>query len=169
MKKQAQIILSLVGVVATALITQNLFIAKMNEKDRAVASFGERNSQEQIKWEQNLARDLSAQGAQAQLPTQVSWQDVLVYEVLKGQYQVSFKQGTLDKVILQDNQEGVQIDTEKFMKEFAPKIKKFSKFEIKKGEGPQEIIELQDSLGQSAGSFNFIKNDQGRVTEITVQ
>lgn len=141
----------------------------MNDNERGVASFGERNSVEQIKWEQNLARDLAEGKVKTQMPSQLSWQDVLVYEYLRGQYNISMKQGQIEKITLQEQQEGFAIDIYQFMKEYGPKLKKYSKFEIKKTDAKQDVVELLDASGHDAGAFLFNRNDQGRVTEIVVQ
>lgn len=169
MTKPNKIFTSLVGVIAIAFTTHYFFVSHIEDNDREVASFGERNSVDQIKWEQNLARDLAAGKVKTQLPSQVSWQDVFVYEFLRGQYNISMKQGQIEKITLQDQQEGSVIDINQFMKDYGSKIKNFTKFEVKKIDAKQEIVELTDSSGGNAGAFLFNRNDQGRVVEITVQ
>lgn len=164
-----KIFVALVGVIAIAFATHYFFVKNIEDKEREVASFGERNSAEQIKWEQNLARDLSAGKVKTQLGSQVSWQDVFVYEFLRGQYNVSVKQGQIDRITLQEQHQGFAIDVNQFMKDYGSKIKNFSKFEVKKVDPQQDIVELIDASGHDAGAFLFNRNDQGRVTEIVVQ
>lgn len=166
-----RIILSLAFVIAIAFLTHYFFINNIDHQQdgREVASFGERNSAGQIKWEQNLAKDLSEGKNRPQLPAQVSWQDVFVYEFLRGQYNISVKQGQIEKITLQDQQQGFSIDMNKFMSDYGPKIKKYSRFEIKKINDQSDVVELKDVTGQNAGSFLFNKNDQGHVVEIVVQ
>lgn len=169
MRKPNKIFLSLVAVIAIAFATHYFFVNHIEENDREVASFGERNSVEQIKWEQNLARDLAAGKVKTQLPSQVSWQDVFVYEFLRGQYNISLKEGQIDRITLQDQQEGFAIDVNQFMKDYGSKIKKFSKFEVKKVDAKQDIVELSDASGHDAGAILINRNDLGRVTEIVIQ
>lgn len=169
MKNSNKIFLSLVCVIAIAFCTHYFFVNHMNDNERGVASFGERNSVEQIKWEQNLARDLAEGKVKTQMPSQLSWQDVLVYEYLRGQYNISMKQGQIEKITLQEQHEGFAIDIDQFMKEYGPKLKNYSKFEIKKTDAKQDVVELLDASGHDAGAFLFNRNDQGRVTEIVVQ
>lgn len=169
MKRPNKIFLSLVAVIAIAFATHYFFVSHIEENDREVASFGERNSAEQIKWEQNLARDLAAGKVKTQLGSQVSWQDVFVYEFLRGQYNISLKQGQIDRITLQEQHEGFAIDVNQFMKDYGSKIKNYSKFEIKKIDPKKDVVELTDSSGHDAGAFLFNRNDQGRVTEIVVQ
>lgn len=169
MTKPNKIFLSLAGVIAIAFTTHYFFVSHIEENDREVASFGERNSVEQIKWEHNLARDLAAGKVKTQPPSQISWQDVFVYEFLRGQYDVSVKQGQIEKITLQNQHEGFAIDINQFMKDYGSKMKNYSKFEVKKIDGKQDIVELHDASGHDAGAFLFNRNDQGRVTEIVVQ
>jgi len=164
-----KIFISLVGVIAIAFATHYFFVSNIEEKDREVASFGERNSVDQIKWEHNLARDLAAGKVKTQLPSQVSWQDVFVYEFLRGQYNISLQQGQIDRITLQDQHEGFAIDVNQFMKDYGSKMKNFTKFEVKKIDAKQDIVELIDASGHDAGAFLFNRNDQGRVAEIVVQ
>lgn len=169
MTKPNKIFVALVGVIAIAFATHYFFVQHIEENDREVASFGERNSAEQIKWEQSLARDLATGKVKTQLASQVSWQDIFVYEFLRGQYNISVKQGQIDRITLQEQHEGFAIDVNQFMKDYGSKIKNFSKFEIKKIDSKQDIVELLDASGSNAGTFLFNRNDQGRVTEIVVQ
>lgn len=169
MTKPNKIFVSLVGVIAVAFATHYFFVKHIEEQDRDVASFGERNSVDQIKWEQNLARDLAEGKVKTQLSSQVSWQDVFVYEFLRGQYNISLKQGQIDRITLQEQHEGFAIDVNQFMKDYGAKIKNYSKYEVKKIDAKQDVIVLQDASGHDAGAFLFNRNDQGRVTEIVVQ
>jgi hypothetical protein len=169
MKNTQKIILSFGFVVTTAFLTHYLFVERIESKDRGIASFGERNSVDQIKWEHNLARDLAAGKVKTQPPSQVSWQDVFVYEFLRGQYDVSVKQGQIEKITLQNQHEGFSIDINQFMKDYGSKMKNYSKFQVKKIDAKQEVVELHDASGHDAGAFLFNRNDQGRVVEIVVQ
>ena len=164
-----KILLSLAFVIGTAFVTQQFFVSRLQEKDREVASYGERNSVQQIKWEQNLAKDLSSGKVKTQMPSQLSWQDVFVYEFLRGQYNLTLRQGHIEKITLQDQQEGFSIDEHQFMSDYGQKMKIYSKYDIKKIDDKSDLVELKDAAGQSAGSFLFNRNDQGRVTEIVVQ
>ena len=168
MTKPNKIFVSLVGIIAIAFTTHYFFVSHIEDSERGVASFGERNSVDQIKWEHNLARDLAAGKVKTQLSSTVSWQDVFVYEFLRGQYNVSVKQGQIEKITLQDQQEGFVIDINQFMKDYGPKMKNFSKFEVKRVDAKQDVVELVDASGSRAGAFLFNRNDQGRVTEIVI-
>lgn len=169
MKKPNQVFVSLVAVIVIAFVTHYFFVQHIEENDREVASFGERNSVEQIKWEQNLARDLAAGKVKTQLSAQVSWQDVFLYEFLRGQYNVALKEGQIERITLQGQQEGFAIDIAQFMNEYGSKIRTFTKFEIKKIDEKQDVVQLKNASGQDVGAFLFSRNDLGRVIEIIVK
>lgn len=169
MTKPNKIFVSLVGVITIAFTTHYFFVSHIEENDREVASFGERNSVDQIKWEHSLARDLAAGKVKTQLSSEVSWQDVFVYEFLRGQYNISVKQGQIEKITLQDQQEGFVIDINQFMKDYGSKMKNFTKFEVRQVDAKQDVVELKDASGAGAGAFLINRNDQGRVVEIVVQ
>lgn len=164
-----KVIQSLAFVILIAFVTHYFFVSQIQSKDRDVASYGERNSVEQIQWEQNLAKDLAEGKMKALMPSKVSWQDVFFYEFLKGQYNISMSKGVVEKISLQNQQEGVEINISEFMSVFGPKFKNYSKFQTIKNSNNSETVELQDSSGQSAGQFLFQRNDQGRVVEIVIQ
>jgi len=169
MKNSIKVSGSVVFVILIAFSTYHFFISKIESRERQVASFGERNSIQQIKWEQNLAKDIASQDTNAKIPVTVSWQDTFVYEYLKGQYTVSMNQGNIQSVKLQGQKTGLALDVSKFMNQYARNMKNFAKYEIKNVGPSSEKVELKDQKGQSAGSFLFNKNDQGLVTEIIVE
>jgi len=169
MKKSFKVFGSVLFVILIAFTTYHFFISNIAVRERQVASLGERNSVHQIKWEQNLAKDISSQQTIAQLPINVSWQDAFVYEYLKGQYTVEMSQGVIQSVKLQGQQQGLALSIEKFMSKYAPNIKNFAQFEVKNVNSTTDKVELKDQQGNDAGAFLFNKNDQGLVTEIIIQ
>ena len=176
MKNSNQIIVSLLFVVGIAFSTHYFFIGQMknqnSDSDRGLASFGERNSSGQIKWEQNVAQEISSDlenQNQLQKPTLMGWQDKLVYEFLRGKYNVEIKQGSIEKLTLQDQESGIELNVDQFMKSYGAQLKKFTKYELRKIDDQNEQVELFDQSGQASGIISFTKNDQGLVTEIKIQ
>lgn len=176
MKNSNQIIVSMLFVVGIAFSTHYFFIGQMKDQnsdsDRGLASFGERNSSGQIKWEQNVAQEISSDlenQNQLQKPTLMGWQDKLVYEFLRGKYNVEIKQGFIEKLTLQDQESGIELNVDQFMKSYGAQLKSFKQYELKKIDALNENIELYDQSGQSAGLISITKDDQGRVVTITIQ
>jgi len=161
---------SLLFVIATAFISYQFFISKLQAKDRQVASFGERNSSDQIKWEQNVAQELSnADAISVQTPTKINWQDSFLYEYLRGQYTISLKKGSIYSIKVQDQKLGLKLDISAFMSAYARNMKEFSDYEVKVIDAKTDQVDLKDRAGQLTGHFIFTKDDQGLVTEITVK
>ncbi|MFN3455686.1 MAG: hypothetical protein ACK41T_12070 [Pseudobdellovibrio sp.] len=170
MKNSNKIIYSLIFVLIIAFCTNYFFVSRIQaNQDRGVASFGERSSIHQIKWEQKLAKDISSGKMRMQMPTQVSWQDVLVYEYLRGQYNVSLQDGYIEKITVQNADAGLVIDVNQFMSEYGKKIKNYSSYEVKNLNKQTDVVELRDEQGSSAGEFQFNKDSDGRVTSINIQ
>jgi hypothetical protein len=170
MKNTQKIILSFVFVLATAFITHYFFVQKIESEDsnRDVASFGERNSSPQIKWEQKVADELSESNA-TQSAVKPNWQDLLVYEYLSGQYDVVVKQGQIEKMNLQPSMSGVVFKTQDFIERYAKKIKTFASYKIDSSQSKNEIVMLFDQQGNSAGSIQIDRNDKGLVQSISIQ
>ena len=176
MKNSKQIIVSMLFVVGIAFSTHYFFISQMetqnSDSDRGLASFGERNSSGQIKWEQNVAKEISSDlesQNQLQKPTLMGWQDKLVYEFLRGKYNVEIKQGFIEKLTLQDQENGIELNVDQFMKTYGSQLKNYKQYELKKVDALNENIELYDQSGQAAGLISITKDDQGRVVTITIQ
>ena len=170
MKNTYKVTGSVFFIIATAFTSYHFFISKIESKERQVASFGERNSAHQIKWEQNLASELaSADSLSVQTPTKINWQDSFLYEYLRGQYTISLKKGSIYSIKVQNQKQGLKLDLKTFMSEYAKNIKDYSDYEIKSVDAKTDEIDLKDKSGGSAGAFVFSKDDQGLVTEITVK
>ena len=168
MKNTQRIILSFVFVLGIAFFTHFFFVQRIENQNRDVASFGERNSSGQIKWEQKVAEELAGTGS-VQGSQKLSWHDALVYEYLAGQYSVDIKQGHIQKLELQGQMDGVRFTTKEFIDKFGPKIKNYSQYKINQLDQTTEKVELVDSVGHPAGAFVIQRNDQGRVQSISVQ
>ncbi len=168
MKNTQRIILSFVFVLGIAFLTHFFFVQRVENQNRGVASFGERNSTGQIKWEHKVAEELAQQN-QFQGSQKVSWHDSLVYEYLAGQYNIDIKQGQIQRLELQGQMDGVRFKTEEFVEKYGPKMKNYAKFKINKVDALTEKVELTDASGAAAGSFVIQRNDQGRVQAISIQ
>lgn len=172
MKNTQKILLSFLFVVGTAFLTHYFFVQRIESKDkgdnRDVASFGERNSMSQIKWEQTLADDL-ATSTTTQTSVKPSWHDLLVYEYLSGQYDVVVKQGQIEKLKLQPAMNGVKFQTSEFVEKYGRKIKNFATYKLDSADKKNETVQFFDQQGASAGLIKIERNDDGLVQNITVQ
>ncbi|MBC7752907.1 MAG: hypothetical protein H7Z71_01635 [Moraxellaceae bacterium] len=164
-----KIILSLVAIVATAFLTHHFFISRLDNSDREVAAFSERNNAGQIKWEHQVAGELASNKDKIQASVKPNWQDQLAYEFFKGQYDISAESGQIQKISLQKSADGVTFSADQFMEKFGHQIKNYSTYKKNQTDGKTEIIDLFDNSGLLAGSFHIIRNDDGRVVEFVVK
>ena len=165
-----KIILSLSLVVVTAFLTHQFYILKLNKNEagRDLATFSERNSDQQIKWEQNIAQELSNSKEHVQMAVKPNWQDQMSFEFLQGQYDVVSAHGQIQKLILQSAKSGVVFDSKDFMSQFGPQIKFYESYQISKNLN-RETVSLYDKVGQSAGSLEITRDEKGHVTEVLIK
>ncbi len=168
MKNSQKIILSFVFVLVTAFLTHYFFVQRVESKDRDIASFGERNSTPQIKWEQKVAEEL-ANSAGTQVSAKPNWHDLLVYEYLSGQYNVSVKQGHIEKLELQPSMTGVKIKTKDFVEKYGRQMKTFANYKIESENPQSELVLFFDQQGGRAGVMRIERNDKGLVQNISIQ
>ena len=173
MKNAQKIILSFIFVLSTAFITHYFFVQRIDAKatgaDRDLASFAERNSAPQIRWEQKIADELSESASTQAAVTKPSWHDLLVYEYLSGQYDIVVKQGQIEALRLQPSMTGVQFKTTEFIEKYVHKMKKFATYKIQTSDQNNQNIELFDLSGSTAGHIQIQRNDDGLVQNILIQ
>lgn len=164
-----KIILSLIVVLATAFLTHFFFISKLDNSQREVAAFSERNNAGQIKWEHKVAEELSVNKDKIQTSVKPNWQDQLAYEFFMGQYDISTESGQIQKISLQKTMNGVSFSADQFIEKFGHQLKDFSTYKKNQADDKTEIIDLFDQSGLLAGTFQIIRNDEGKVVEFIVK
>lgn len=164
-----KIILSLVAILVTAFLTHHFFISKLNDSDRDVAAFSERNNANQIKWEHAVAEDLSKNKEGLQNSIKPNWQDQLAYEFFRGQYDISVNDGQIQKISLQKSMNGVTFTAEQFLEKFGHQMKDFATFKKNQIDAKTESISLYNGSGAVAGTFEIVRNEDGRVIEFIVR
>jgi hypothetical protein len=173
MKNTQKIILSFVFMLSTAFLTHYFFVKRLDsqssESGRDLASFAERNSVPQIKWEQSVAEELSNSTTTQAAVTKPNWQDLLVYEYLSGHYDVIVRQGQIEALTLQSAMSGVRFQTKDFIEKYGHKIKNFTKYEIQRAAGNNEHVFLFDQSGGPAGLVQIQRDDKGLVQSIQIQ
>lgn len=172
MKNTQKIILSFAFVLGIAFFTHYFFVQRIETKengtDRDVASFGERNSGPQIKWEQKIAEELS-DSKTTQASVKPNWHDLLVYEYLSGQYDISVHQGRIEKMQLQSTMSGVKFMTKDFIEKYGRKMKNFVTYKIDSENAHLEVVRLYDQQGADAGTVKIERSDEGLVQNILIQ
>ena len=166
MKQNIKFLMFACGSIVMAAVTFNLS-KKMNiSNGRDVASFTERDSSHQINWEQNLAKELS-NGKQASLPTmKIGWKDEMMFEFFKGQYAFHyFPNGEIQKIKLQNSQEGILFNSEDFFKKFAPSLNANSQFKVISDTSNKTLIEFNLVSGKSR-QMTIEKNANGHAVEV---
>lgn len=173
MKNTQKIILSFAFVLCTAFVTHFFFVQRIASKDvdsgRDVASFGERNSSPQIKWEQSIADELSNSTTTQTAVTRPNWHDLLVYEYLSGQYDVVVGQGHIEAFKLQPSMAGVKFQTKDFIEKYGRKMKTFATYKIQRTADNNEQVQLFDQSGGSAGIVQIQRDDKGLVQNISIR
>lgn len=164
-----KIILSLALVVVSAFLTHYFFINKLESTDnRGVAAFSERNNAQQIKWEHQVAEELADNKAQVQVAVRPNWQDQLAYEFFMGQYDITFDRGQIQKISLQKSMNGVSFTADQFMEKFGRQMKDFASYKKTQSDSKTENINLYDKAGTAVGGFQIIRDENGKVTEFTI-
>lgn len=165
-----KIILSLILITGSAFLTHYLFISKLDNSDnREVAAFSERNNANQIKWEHEVAEELAQNKAPVQAAVKPNWQDQLAHEFFMGQYDISTSNGRIQKISLQKSMNGVSFSASQFVEKFGHQIKDFASYKTNQLDERTENIDLYDQSGIVAGTFQIVRNDQGRVVEFIVK
>lgn len=161
--------LSLV-ILGAVLVNEFVIKSAAADQDRQVASFGERFEPNQIKWEQELANEISKDSnAKTVLATKPNSRDKLLFEIFEGRYEAQMNQGKINKIALLPNQAPVEITTTDFMKEYAPEMKEFHTYEIANTINSTSTVNLKNSKGDVIGNLQINRDDKGRVLSIEVQ
>lgn len=165
-------LLSLIAVVLGAVLVNEL-VLKDNLSDdvnRKVASFGERNEPEQIKWEQELAQtvsqDTNGSSRVAKKPTKV---DRLMFEMLEGKYEAELNQGVVSRLIVQRNQTPITMDTESFLKSYGSILRSYDHYESSRLDPLHESIKLKNKSGENVGQFIIERDSSNRIVAIDVK
>lgn len=170
MEQKKLTVLTLFVVVAGAVAINEFIIHNSNfEQNREVASFGERNEPEQIKWEQELAKTVSQETGKTLLGAKPSLNEKFLFETLEGKYQASFLNGNILKISLLPNQSALELNTENLIQKYSSLFKGAKTFEKSNSSASAENIILKNSEGKSIGTAVIMRNDQGRVTQIEIQ
>lgn len=164
-----KITLSLVFVIAIAALTQYVVTQKFSEAghDRNVANLSERNNNSQIRWEQQIADELSSQSIQAAQRPNI--QDQLLYEFFMGQYNLNVEGGTVKRIVLQENMQGVSFDVNQFVKLYGSAFKDYKTYSVDGDKNGDQEVKLYGQAGDVVGKFHIKHNSQGRVQEVTIE
>lgn len=161
----------MIAVVASAILV-NEFVLKDNSMDsgRQMASFGERNEPDQIRWEQELAKSVSqdAQGTSmvGKKPSRI---DRLMFEMLEGKYEAELNRGVVSRLVIQRNQTPVQLNTETFMKNYGSVLRNFDRYEVSLLDPLHENVILKNKNGENVGQFVIERDSLNRVVGIDVK
>lgn len=164
-----KITLSLVFVIAIAALTQYVVTQKFSEsgRDRNIANLSERNNNVQIKWEQQIADELSSQSIQAAQRPNI--QDQLLYEFFMGQYNLNVEAGVVKAIVLQANMQGVSFDANQFVKLYGSAFKDYKTYSVDNAKNGDQEVKLYGQSGDVVGKFYIKHNSDGRVQEVTIE
>ncbi|MBC7467158.1 MAG: hypothetical protein H7256_14305 [Bdellovibrio sp.] len=157
-------------IVASVLVNELVLKATSSDKDRDVASFGERFEPSQIKWEQELASSISKDDkAKTVLATKPNLQDRLLFQILEGRYEAQALNGKIHKFSLLPNQSPLEINTTDFMKEYSAVSKDFDIYDVEATNASTDSVKLKKKSGEVVGNLVINRDDKGRVIAIEVQ
>jgi len=171
MNQKKLTIMTLIVVVAGAVLVNEFVIRGSNhDKDREVASFGERFAPEQIKWEQELANTVSKEtNGKTVVAARPSQNEKFLFEALEGKYESTVVDGKLLKISLIQNSLPLELNTDDLIKKYSSVFKGASSFEKSTAGNGTESVLLKNSDGKSIGNATIHRNNEGRVLEIEIQ
>lgn len=156
--------------IASVVVNELVLKATSNDKDRDVASFGERFEPSQIKWEQELANTISKDSAaKTVLGIKPNPQDKLLFEIFEGRYQAQMNGSRINKISLLPNQSPLEIKTADFIKEYAALSKDFDVYEMAQSTALKESVNLKKKSGETVGNLVINRDEKGRVVSVEVQ
>lgn len=162
---------SILAVVLGAVAVNELVLKSTSaDQNRQLASSAQRFEPEQIKWEQELAKTISADSkAKTVLGSKPSAQDRMIFETFEGRYQAQVNLGKINKITLLPNQDPIELKTDRFLQQYSASLKEFSTYEEKPAVGGVNAIDLKDKAGAIVGHVLISRDDKGRVLSIEVQ
>lgn len=147
---------------------QVFVLAMKSSGDREIANFLDRNSSEQINWEQQRALEISKTDLISQ-PESPTWIDRLAFEYLAGKYNLKIENGQLLKIELKESVLGERFDTQEFLDKFGVELSPFSTFKITHIDSNIEVADLFNKQGARVSSVRFKRDSDGRVTQISIE
>ena len=171
MKQKTTSILAMgLVIVASVVVNELVLKATKTDKDRDVASFGERFEPNQIKWEQELANTIAKDSSgKTILALKPNPQDKLLFEVFEGHYEASVTNGKINKISLLANQTPLEINTNEFMKRYSAVMKNFDMYEMAESTAAFDSVKLKSKSGEIVGNLVINRDDKGRVLSVEVQ
>ena len=169
-QKKLTIITLLVVIAGAVLVNEFIIRAGNKDKDREVASFGERFAPEQIKWEQELAhtvaKDSSGKTVVGAKPSQ---NEKFLFEALEGKYEAQVVDGKLLKISVIQSMLPLELNTDELLKKYSGVFKGASGFEKSAVDAQTEAVLLKNADGKSIGNVTIRRNGEGRVLNIEIQ
>lgn len=164
-------VITLLVVVAGAVSINEIVIRNANkEQNREVASFGERFVPEQIKWEQELAKTVAKEAhGKTLFADRPSISEKFLFEALEGKYQAQVVDGKLLKIVVMQNQEGVNLNTQVALKKYAAVFKGATDFETSQTDASTENVVLKNASGNKIGNVTIHRNSEGRLLDLEIQ
>jgi hypothetical protein len=157
-------------VVAAVVVNELVLKATSSDKDRDVASFGERFEPSQIKWEHELAATISKDDkAKTILALKPNSEDKLLFQILEGRYEAKVVDGKIHRISVLPNQTPVDMKTVDFMKEYAAVMKNFDIYEMTQTSALADSVNLKKKSGEVVGNLVINRDDKGRVVSVEVQ
>jgi hypothetical protein len=169
-QKKLTIITLLVVITGAVLINEFVVRAGVKDKDREVASFGERYAPEQIKWEQELAATVAKESnGKTVVGAKPSQNEKFLFEALEGKYEAHVVDGRLLKISVLQNMLPLELNTDDLVKKYAGVFKGAKDFEKSTVDSQTEAVLLKNGDGKTIGNVTIVRNAEGRVLSISIQ
>ena len=152
------------------MVNEFIIRAGTKDKDREVASLGERFAPEQIKWEQELASAVAKDAnSKTLIGARPSLNEKFLFEALEGKYEAQVVDGKLLKISLIQNMLPLELSTADLLKKYSGVFKGAKDFERSTVDNSTESVLLKNADGKSIGNVTIRRDTEGRVLNIEIQ
>lgn len=156
-------------IAASAFVANQFFVKSLKtENSREIANIFERNSADQISWENRRALELSKEDLVSKTE-KPSWIDELAFEYLAGKYDLKQRDGSVTEINLKENVLGQRFDTQQFLDQYAHRMIEFKNFKITHIDSNVEVADLFSDQGVRVGSMTIKRDSDSRVMTIKVE
>lgn len=180
-EQKSVVVISLASVVLVAVFVNQWVVSKAEQSgglqgNRGIASYAPTNSVQEVKWEHELAKQLSvdesasAASALAEKPT---LRDELIFGYLEGKYGMKVMQGRIHSLEFIDAQAGEQplIISNKaaFLNNFSSAFGvEFTEVSLKSNTEQEQVYNLIADDKTIVGEAHFSLDDSGRVLAVKI-
>jgi hypothetical protein len=180
-EQKSALVVSLASVVLVAVFVNQWVVSKAEENgglqgNRGLASYAPANSMKEVKWEHELAKQLSvdeSSAAASALAEKPTLRDELIFGYLEGKYGMKVLQGRIRSLEFIDAQAGEQplsiSNKASFLNNFAAAFGvEFQEVSLKSNTEQEQVYNLIAADKTIVGEAHFALDESGRVLAVTI-